>query len=50
LVSAMESFIQVGLDEKKAMGLAGREKVSREFDRKIVIQKYLDAIYKKEVN
>lgn len=50
LVSAMESFIQLGLDEKKAMGLAGREKVSREFDRKIVIQKYLDAIYKKEVN
>ena len=31
-------------DERKAMGLAGRAKVEREFDRQIVIRKYLDEV------
>ena len=32
------------------MGLAGREKVEREFDREIVIRKYLDELNPKGAN
>ena len=32
------------VDARKAMGLAGRAKVEREFDRQIVIKKYLDEV------
>ena len=31
-------------DEKKQMGINGRQKVEKEFDRNIVINKYLEAI------
>lgn len=45
LVSATEKFIALPLEKKVAMGLAGRAKVENEFDREIVIQKYLDELY-----
>jgi spore maturation protein CgeB len=31
-------------EERKAMGQKGREKIKKEFDEKIVIDKYLDAV------
>ncbi len=44
LINAVEKFILLSNDERAKMGLLGREKVEREFDRKIVVNKYLDEI------
>lgn len=46
LVSKVERFISLSEDEKAKMGLAGRKKVENEFDRNIVIDKYLHEIKK----
>lgn len=46
LVSQMEKFINLSTDEKAAMGKAGREKIEREFDRSIVVNRYCDEVYK----
>lgn len=42
LASKMESFINLSFKEKMAMGRAGREKVEKEFDRRIVIKRYCE--------
>ena len=44
LIEKVERFINLSYAEKKTMGEAARRKVEREFDRKIVIKAYLDAI------
>lgn len=44
LTNALERFIGLPYKEKKIMGLEGREKVVREFNRQIVINKYLEEI------
>jgi len=44
LADKMERMISMSQTEREAMGLCGREKVEREFDEKIVIDKYLSAI------
>ena len=44
LADAVERFILMPYDEKVRMGLAGREKVQREFDRGIVVKAYLAAL------
>ena len=44
LICKIEKFLKLSWEEKKQMGLAGREKVEREFDRKIVVSKYLKEI------
>ncbi len=44
LIEKIERFLSLSMNERKAMGLAGRAKVEREFDRKIVIKKYLDEV------
>lgn len=41
LIEKIEKFINLSNEEKKAMGKASREKVEKEFDRKIVVRKYL---------
>jgi galacturonosyltransferase len=41
LIEKIEKFISLTNEERKNMGLAGREKVEREFDRQIVINAYL---------
>ncbi len=41
LIEKIEKFISITNGERKKMGIAGREKVRKEFDRKIVINKYL---------
>lgn len=43
LIDKVEKFINLNY-EKKRMGLAGRAKVEKEFDRQIVICKYLEEI------
>mgnify|MGYP004505358083 CR=1 FL=1 len=41
LIEKLEKFINLSYEQKKKMGLAGRAKVEREFDRQIVVKKYL---------
>ena len=44
LVAKMGKFTELPLQARREMGLAGRVKVEREFDRQIVVQKYLEHI------
>lgn len=44
LIEKVEKFINLSNEEKKQMGLAGRRKVEKEFDRKIVINAYIKEI------
>lgn len=41
LIRQIEKFLELSWTERKSMGLAGRRKVEKEFDRQIVIEKYL---------
>ena len=43
-IHKVESFINLSYDQKTKMGLAGRAKIEKEFDRNIVINKYLKEI------
>ena len=44
LIEGVERFLAMSYEQKKQMGLEGRKKVEREFDRHIVVKAYLDAI------
>lgn len=44
LIEKIEHFVLLPFAEKKAMGIAGRKKMEREFDRNIVVKKYLDEL------
>ena len=44
LIEKVEKFLRLSWEEKKNMGLAGRAKVEREFDRNIVVEKYLEEV------
>ena len=44
LIEGVERFLTMPYEKKKQMGLEGREKVEREFDRNIVVKAYLDVI------
>lgn len=44
LIEKAEKFIHLSYEEKKQMGANARKKVEREFDRKFVINAYLNAI------
>lgn len=48
LVSKIEKFLAMPREERKKMGLDGRCKVEREFDREIVVQAYMDEIKRLE--
>lgn len=41
LVDKIELFLRLTHEEQKQMGLAGRKKVEKEFDRQLVVNKYL---------
>ena len=41
LIEKLERFIQLSHEQKEQMGLCGREKVESEFDRSIVVSKYM---------
>ena len=44
LTDAVERFLRLPYAEKAHMGVRGREKMEREFDRKIVVKAYLDVL------
>lgn len=44
LINVIERFLNLSVEERYNMGIAGRKKVEKEFDRNIVINKYLDEI------
>lgn len=44
LARKMEMMLNLSVEEREAMGKAGREKVVKYFDEKIVIEKYMEAI------
>ncbi len=48
LENAIKRFMRLPYEERKNMGLRGRKKVEREFDRRIVINAYLKEIQKIE--
>lgn len=46
LIKAVERFLELSWDEKKRMGIEARQKVEREFDRQIVVDRYVDEVRK----
>lgn len=46
LIEAIEKVVKLTAEQKNEMGLAGRAKVEKEFNRQIVIQKYVDEVEK----
>ena len=46
LIEAINKFLSLSIDERREMGLNGRTKVEKEFDRKYVIDSYIDEIKK----
>ena len=44
LVEAIEKVMKLDAEQKKNMGLAGRKKVEKEFNREIVIRKYIEEV------
>lgn len=44
LIKAVEEFLFMPYDKKMEMGIAARRKMEQEFNRKIVVQSYLDAM------
>lgn len=44
LIEKIEKFLSLSNEERKNMGLAGRTKVEKVFDRKIVVEKYMKQI------
>jgi glycosyltransferase involved in cell wall biosynthesis len=46
LVNTIEKYIRLPYEKKKQMGIAGRSKVEREFDRQIVVDSYMEEIEK----
>lgn len=49
LIEKIEKFLTLSREQRKAMGEAGRAKVEQEFDRQIVVGKYLEEIEKVKV-
>ena len=44
LIEKIEDFLRLSFEEKREMGLKGRAKVEREFNRKKVVEKYLNEV------
>lgn len=44
LINKIETFLSLDYEEKRRMGLAGRKKVEKEFDRNHVIQAYIQVL------
>ena len=44
LVDALEKFLAMTWEQKREMGLAGRAKIEKEFDRQIVVNAYVEEI------
>lgn len=48
LVRALEEFLAMPEETHRQMGIAGRKKIEQEYDRRIVIRKYIDEIIRRE--
>ena len=46
LIEKIEKFLNLSYEQKKGMGLKGREKVEKNFDRNLVIDKYMAEVNK----
>jgi len=46
LIEAIEKFMNLSWEEKRKMGLAGRKKMEKEFDREIVVKLVVDEVNK----
>lgn len=46
VIQAVKKFLLLNSEQQEKMGLFGREKIVREFDRKIVVEAYMDEIAK----
>ncbi len=44
LIEKIEKFLNLEYEERKQMGLAGRKKVEKEFDRQLVVDAYMEEI------
>ena len=44
LIEAMDKFINLSYEQKKNMGIEARHKVEKEFDRQIVVERYVDEV------
>lgn len=44
LIDAIERFLELNFEQKQKMGVEARAKVEREFDRNIVVQRYVDIV------
>ena len=44
LTDKIEQFLHLNLDQREKMGVTARKKVEREFDRQIIVSKYLAEI------
>ena len=45
MVRVIDKFVKMSNDDRKLMGLKGRHKMEREFDRKNVVDKFVEQIY-----
>ena len=48
LIAAVDKFMQMNWDERREMGLAGRRKMEKEFDRQIVVKMVVDEVRRAE--
>ena len=44
MIAKIEKYLALSNEERKQLGINGRKKVEKEFDRNIVINKYLEEI------
>ena len=44
LIAAMQKFLELSVEERAMMGRMGREKMEKEFDRKLVTGEYMDEV------
>ena len=47
LIDKIEKFLNLSWEQKREMGINGRKKAEKEFDRNIVVKKYVDECFKK---
>ena len=46
LINKIERFLSLSTEERRQMGLAGRAKMEKEFDRRIVVESYRNEVEK----
>ena len=46
LIEKIEKFLALPWEVRRNMGLAGRKKVEQQFDRQIVVEKYLEELFR----